>query len=87
MTAYIPNHQKKKNLLSKREQELRHAIKNESAQARLVKCAERVKLAKLAVLKMEFSRNSVLPASSYQPSKEAMQWIDMDFENIVELYR
>jgi len=87
VTAYVPNHEKKLRLLAKREGELRRAIDAESTTEKLEKCADRVRAARLAVFKMKFSKNSVLPAHSYQPDQEALKWISMKSSEIVEIYR
>jgi len=69
MTAYVANHLKKKNIFKKREQEFRHAIKNNFSQEKIIKAVEKLRIAKLNVYKAEFSKNSVLPANDYIPGK------------------
>ena len=87
MTAYIANHQKKKRIFQKREQELRHAISHSYSQAKVAKAAEKLREAKLGVLKSEFSKNSVLPASNYVPGEEAERWATLSVEDIISQYR
>ncbi len=87
MTAYIANHRKKINMLLKREQEMRHAIEHDSSQDRLEKCAERVRLAQLAVLKLKFYRTTYRPVSEFLHTDEAISWIEMDVEKIINLYK
>lgn len=86
MTAYIANHQKKKNILLKREQELRHALKHQLSNEKLLKVVEKLREAKLNVFKSEFAKNSALPVSSYIPGEEAMKWKSLLSEEIIELY-
>ena len=87
MTAYIANHQKKKKIFQKREQELRHAIKHNFSQGKVAKAAEKLREAKLNVFKSEFSKNSVLPASDYVPGEEAKHWEALPVEEIISQYR
>lgn len=87
MTAYIANHQKKKRILSKREQELEHAIKNNFSSEKIIRAAEKLREAMLNVFKSEFSKNSVLPAHCYIPGKEAKLWENYSVDEIIEKYR
>ena len=87
MTNYVVNHQKKKNLLAKRERELLHALRNGLPDAKILKSVENVRAAKLSVFKMDFSRTSLLPASSYEPEGEAVEWMAMTVEEILAMYR
>jgi hypothetical protein len=61
MTAYIATHQKKLNILHKRERELIHALKHGYTQERLEKAAEKLRIAQLAMFKAKFTQNSALP--------------------------
>jgi len=70
MTAYIADHRKKKAILNKRVEGLRHAIKNGYSAGKIDKEIEKVRSAKLAIFKMEFSRDSLLPAHDYEPRSE-----------------
>lgn len=87
MTAYVANHQKKKNLLHKREQELKHALSHAIDDSKLERAAEKVREAKLAVFKALFSQSSVLPPHSYEESDEAIKWLNMPVSEIIRLYR
>ncbi len=87
MTAYIANHQKKRNLLHKREQELEHALSHGFDDSKLKRAAEKVREAKLAVFKALFSQSSVLPPHSYEESAEAIEWRNMSVAEIIRLYR
>jgi len=87
MTAYVANHRKKKNLLAKRERELRHALRNGLYEANVVKSVENLRAAKLSIFKMEFSRTSTLPASYYRPEGEALEWMEMSVGEILVMYR
>ncbi|MFZ1492716.1 MAG: hypothetical protein WAU60_04805 [Candidatus Competibacter denitrificans] len=51
MTAYVPYHEKKVHILEKREQELRHAIKNNYSKEKIEKCVEKLRMAKLNVFR------------------------------------
>ena len=84
MTAYIYNNQKKKRLFKKREQELRHAIKNKHSQKKIILAAENVRKAKLQVFKSNFSDKSVLPASKFKPLGKAKEWLELSVERIIE---
>jgi len=86
MTAYIANHQKKKKILQKREQELRHAIKHKFNTDKIKNSAEKVREAKLNAFKSDFSKNSVLPASSYKPGDEAIKWKSYLTDEIIKIY-
>ncbi len=86
MTAYIANHCKKKKIFKKREQELRHTIKNDYSQEKINKAAEKLRIAKLNIYKAEFSKNSVLPASNYVPGVNALKWEEMLIDEIVKKY-
>lgn len=87
MTAYIADHQKKKSILNKRVSGLQHAVKNKYSQQKIEKEVEKVRLAKLAVLKMEFSRDSVLPAHDYKPTGKALLWRCMSVEEILHEFK
>ena len=84
MTAYIVNHQKKKAILEKRVASLRHAVKNSFPSEKIEKEAEKVRAAKLAIYKMEFSRNTTLPAHRYIPEGDALIWQQMTVSEIIE---
>jgi hypothetical protein len=83
MTAYIADHGKKKSILEKRVKGLQHALKNEYSREKIEKEAERVRAAKLAVFKMEFSRGSILPAHDYEPTEKALEWEGKSIEDII----
>jgi hypothetical protein len=87
MTAYIANHQKKKRIFAKREQELEHAIKNNLSLEKIIRAAEKLREAKLNVFKCEFSKDSVLPAHCYVPKDEAKVWENYSVDEIIEKYR
>jgi len=87
MTAYVANHQKKKRIFEKREQELRHLIKHGSSYEKIAKAAEKLRAARLAIFKSEYSRLSILPAHTYEPGVEARQWEIISTDEIVEKYR
>ena len=86
MTAYIANHQKKKRLLQKREAKLLHAIRNGFPTEKIAAAAEKVKEAKLGVFKAMFAKDSVLPASKFEPTNEALRWQNMTAKEILVLY-
>lgn len=86
MTAYVADHRKKKAIFAKREQELIHALKNGYSKDRVEKAGEKVRSAQLAIFKMAFSRDSVLPASSYKPGGEALRWQEMSIQEIIDMY-
>ena len=86
MTAYIVNHRKKIAILEKRLTGLRHAVKNSFSREKIEKEAEKVREANLAIFKMEFSRDSVLPAHDYEPTEKAIEWQNKDVEEIINEY-
>jgi hypothetical protein len=71
MTAYIANHRKKIKIFHKREEELRHAIRHGLGDERIRRAAERLREAKFAVFKANFSQRSVLPAHDFSVEKAA----------------
>ena len=87
MTAYIVNHRKKKVILEKRVASLKHAVKNSFSSEKIEKEAEKVRAAKLAIFKMEFSKSSTLPAHSYVPEGEALIWQRMTVAEILAEYK
>jgi len=87
MTAYIVNHRKKKAILEKRVAGLQHAVKNSFSREKIEKEVEKVRAAKLAIFKMEFSKNTTLPAHSYEPQGEALVWESMAVEDILSEYK
>lgn len=87
MPAYVANHQKKKRIFEKREQKLRHLIKNGSSYEKIAKAVEKLRVARLAIFKSEYSRLSVLPAHTYEPGEESKQWEIIPADEIVEKYR
>lgn len=86
MTAYIANHQKKINLFHKREESLRHAIKHGYSREKIEQAAEKLREAKLGVFKAMFSKSSVLPASKYEPTGEALSWQRWSVMEIIASY-
>ena len=86
MVSYIANHQKKKKIFRKREQELKHAIKHGFSQEKIAKAAEQLRQAKLNVFKSEYSKNSILPPSSYVPGEQAKMWQAYTVSGIVAQY-
>jgi hypothetical protein len=83
VTAYVANHQKKKRIFEKREKELLHLIKNGSSYEKIIKSAEKPRVARLAIFKSEYSRLSILPAHTYQPDVEAKHWEAISADEIV----
>jgi len=86
MTGYLVNHQKKNKIFKKRVRELEHAIKNDFKPAQIEKAAEKVRLAKLATLKMKFSRDSVLPASRFDIESENSHWLHLSTQEIIDSF-
>ncbi len=87
MTAYLANHQKKHRIFRKREKEIIHAIKNDFSREKLEAAAEKLREAKLNVFKSEFSKKSVLPATSYEPGSKAQEWASFSTSEIINSYR
>ena len=87
MTAYVADHLKKKAILNKRVAGLQHAVKNGYPNEKIEKAVEKVRAAKLAIFKMEFSRDSVLPAHAYVPTEKALKWQQMSIEEIMHEIR
>ncbi len=87
MTAYVANHQKKKRILLKRENELKHALKHGFSSEKQIQIAEKLRLARLAIFKSDYSRLSILPAHTYKPDEEALKWITMPIDEIIKIYQ
>jgi len=87
MTAYIADHRKKKAILNKRVEGLRHAIKNGYSAGKIDKEIEKVRSAKLAIFKMEFSRDSLLPAHDYEPTVKADEWREKSKDEILREFK
>ena len=87
MTAYVVYYQKKKRIFERRERELRYAIKNKLSYEKITKAAEKLRVAKLAIFKSEYSRLSILPVHTYEMGAEAKQWEIMPIDEIIEKYR
>jgi len=87
VTAYVANHQKKKRIFEKREKELLHLIKNGSSYEKIIKSVEKLRVAKLAIFKSEYSQLSILPAHTYQPDEEAKQWETISADVIIVKYK
>ena len=86
MTAYIPNYQKKIRIFEKRETELKHAIKNSYSEEKVAKAAGKLREAKLQIFKAKFSQHTVLPASKWEPTGEALIWKEMTIQEITLKY-
>lgn len=82
----IPDHNKTYRVFHKREAELQHAIKNGHSHEKLIKSAEKLREAKLKIFKSKFSAHSVLPASAYKPSGEALEWERLSVDEILQKY-
>src|SRR5687768_3198931 len=86
MAGYAPNHRKQHKLFQKRERELLHAISAGVAADKLQEAVENLRHAKLQILKSHFAHKSVLPPSSYVPSKTAKFWQSLSQEQILNMY-
>jgi hypothetical protein len=87
MTAYVANYLKRKRILEKREVELVHAIRHDHSTAQLAKAAERLRDARMHVFKAKFSQdNPGLPPSQFEPTGEALEWIECSVDSIVAMY-
>ncbi len=93
MTAYIANHEKKKRILSKRERELIHAIKNCLPLERISIAAERVREAKMNVFKCDFAKSTEVQPHTFSPeemaasNEQVRNWLYAPTDDIVEMYR
>jgi hypothetical protein len=93
MTAYIVNHQKKNRIFAERERELRHAIKHEAPQRKLIAAAEKLRTAKVAVFKCRFNRNGSRPPHAISLEEMAAtnstlrSWLTRSADEIVAIYR
>jgi len=89
VNGYWVNYQNKNRLFRLRERALRDAIRNDYGLERILKAAERLREAKIAVFKSRFSEKSVLPAHQFSPEDIAKQdtavskWISMTTEEVV----
>ncbi len=83
----IPDHKKVFRVFHKRKVELEHAIRHDFSRDKQVKAAERLREAKLKAFKSEFSRRSVLPASSWVPDEKARKWQALSIDEIISMFR
>ena len=89
MTGYWANYQKKNRLFRLRERALRDAIRNDYGLEKVLKAAERLREAKIAVFKSRLSEKLVLPAQLFslediaKKDKAVSKWISMTTEEIV----
>ena len=86
MAGYAPNHRKQHKLLQKKERELLHAISVGASAEKLAEAVENLRHAKLQTHKSHFAHKSVLPSSSYTPSKTARLWQSLSQEQILAKY-
>ena len=87
MTCYIADHRKTRCVFNKREVQLKHSIRHCFGRDKIIKAAEKLRDAKLKIFKSDFSRSSILPASSWCPDLEAQNWQSMPVDEIIELYQ
>ena len=95
MSNYVPRSgaQKKKDFLAQREQELQHAIRNCEDDARLARAVERVRAAKLNLIKAllprwyaEPSDNPNIERSHDKLRKEREEWEGLTEREILDRY-
>jgi hypothetical protein len=92
MTAYIANHEKKKQCFAKRERELRHLIKHSAPAEKQRVAAERLRAAKMGVFKCRYAMTSENMPHSFSPEAEALsddevrQWLEIMADQILEMY-
>lgn len=92
MAGYVPNYQKKNRIFAKREQELLHAIKHGGSRQTLLKLAEKLRTAKIAVFKSRFAETTLMEPHKFDPHDIALhngqvqRWISMAADEIVDLY-
>jgi hypothetical protein len=90
MTAY--SYEEKKRLFAKRLRELRHAIKHGFSEEKCRAAAERLRAARLGIVKCQFTMK--ISSAPYNFSAEAMakrhkgirRWLSMSAEEIVKSY-
>jgi hypothetical protein len=93
MTVYLANYRKKQRIFAKREQELRHALKHGFPPKKLLRAAEKLRAAKIAVFKCYFSSRGPVQPHTFSPQAMAehnpdlRQWLEMSAEAIVSMYR
>lgn len=83
MANYIVNHQKKKNILEKRKQELGHVIRNNYDLDKIIRAVEKLRFAQLQVFKCELHKE---PPQRKNPDKveEAIQlWENYSIEEVI----
>ncbi len=92
MNGYWVNYQNKNRLFRLRERALRDAIRNDYGLENVLKAAERLREAKIAVFNSRFSGKSVLPAHLFSPEdiikkdNAVSKWNSMTTEEIVAEY-
>ena len=97
MTAYIVRKgaQKKRGILEKREETLRHHIRNASADMKLGPAAEEVRLAQLAVIKCLLHEIATVKSDDElrvhvareRLEAQAQQWRERSVAEIIGMYR
>jgi len=94
MPSYPPRDEpiRKRQILRKREKELRHALSHGSSSERLEKAAEKVRFAKLKLLKATVDEFRYKPQSEElrkqwaKAETEAALWKSMPVDEIIEKY-
>jgi hypothetical protein len=93
MAGIVPDHQGKNRIFAKRKRELLHAIRHDHPCEKLVKLAEKLRVAKIAVFKCRFALKSRLEPHEFDPHEEAahdkqiQRWLSMTPDEIVDMHR
>ncbi|MCP4675306.1 MAG: DUF4175 domain-containing protein [Deltaproteobacteria bacterium] len=91
MSNYIPNYKKKKNFFLQREQELRHALRNNAPDAKVKRAVDRLRAAKFQIFKAERAR--IIPIGGRDEyfiekiENGEEFWTQLTDEEIVEMYQ
>ena len=92
MSNYLPHYTKKKQILEKRERELRHALKNRLGETKIRRAAERVRAAQVRALESALAQ---VPPSQEQRFEEKRTrlladitpWKEVPLDALIDQYR
>ena len=96
MSNYIPrsNCPKKREILAKREEELRHVIKSEASQNKIERYAEKLRAAHLALFKAllheaveKGSEDRINVKNVERLKNKSQHWAESSLSDIIDMYR
>jgi len=97
MTSYLVRQgaQKKRGILEKREETLRHHIRNEYPQTKLILAAEAVRSSQIAVIKCLLHENEIVRTEDEEKLRtvqeslyaQSKQWEELSTPDLVAIYK